>query len=138
MRRSLLVTVTNYLGSTQFYLTITHQRIVIVGLLLAALSLVVGNSVLVWLGNAHNKLLQQAESMQLEGIQSKDKIQKLQTSVAKLLPASKIVEVQGSDFRLVLKVRLQLWSQSSLLNALCIPAARLVRKAKFNDNALLK
>jgi hypothetical protein len=87
LRRSLLVTVTNYLGSTQFYLTITHQRIVIIGLLLAALSLVVGNSVLVWLGNAHNKLLQQAESMQLEGIQSKDKIQKLQTSVAKLLPA---------------------------------------------------
>ena len=27
MRRSLLVTVTNYLGSTQFYLTRTHQKI---------------------------------------------------------------------------------------------------------------
>ena len=35
-------------------------------------------------------------------------------------------------------MRLQLWSQSSLLNALCIPDERLVRKAKFNDNALLK
>ena len=104
MRPSLLVTVTNYLGSTQFYLTITHQRIVIVGLLLAALSLVVGNSVLVWLGNAHNKLLQQAESMQLEDIQSKDKIQKLQTSVAKLLPASKSVEAQGSDFETFLQI----------------------------------
>jgi hypothetical protein len=54
------------LGSTQFYLTITHQRILITGLLLAALSLVVVNSVLVWLGNAHNNLLQQAESMPLK------------------------------------------------------------------------
>jgi hypothetical protein len=95
LRPSLLVTVTNYLGSSQFYLTITHQRIVIIGLLLAALSLVVGHRVLVWLGHVHNNLLQQVKSMQLEGIQSKDKIQKLQTSVAKLLPAGNTLITQG-------------------------------------------
>ena len=104
MRPSLLVTVTNYLGSTQFYLTITHQRILIIGLLLASLSLVVGNSVLVWLGHAHTNLLQQVESMHLEDIQSKDKIKKLQTSVAKLLPVSRGLEAQGDDFETFLEI----------------------------------
>ena len=104
MRPSLLVTVTNYLGSTQFYLTITHQRILIIVLILAALSLVVGNGVLVWLGNTHHKLLQQAEIMRLEDIQSTDKIQKLQTSVAKLLPAAKAMETQGGDFQTFLEI----------------------------------
>jgi hypothetical protein len=89
LRRSLLVTVTNYLGSTQFYLTITHQRILIVVLTLAFLSLIVGNSVLVWLVTYQSNSLKQAETWRLAHVRSSDQILKLQTSVTKsLLPST--------------------------------------------------
>ena len=99
MRRSLLVTVTNYLGSTQFYLTITHQRILSAFLALTALSLVVGSGALVWLGHSNGAALRQTETFRQADLNSKDKIAKLQTSLAKLLPPSKGITAQGSDFQ---------------------------------------
>jgi len=70
LRRSLLVTVTNYVGSTQFYLSITHQPLLLVVLILSLLSLVVGNGVLVWLGRAQMQTLQQAETWRLSNLKS--------------------------------------------------------------------
>lgn len=104
MRRRLLVTVTNYLGSTQFYLTITHQRILIVVVILAALSLLVGNGVLVWLSRSHTSVLQQAETWRLADHQSQDKILKLQSSLAKLVPPSKSAIASVDDFQQLLKI----------------------------------
>jgi murein DD-endopeptidase MepM/ murein hydrolase activator NlpD len=106
LRRRLLITVTNYLGSTQFYLTITHQRILITVLTLALLSLVVGNGVLVWLGTSQRSTLQQSEIWRLAHIKSNDQIQKLQTSVTKLLPPSKRLETHfiATDFQQLLSI----------------------------------
>ena len=62
MRHILLVTVTNYLGSTQFYLTQTHLRILICIITLSALSVVAGVGAFVWLAKAHNDVFDQAQS----------------------------------------------------------------------------
>jgi murein DD-endopeptidase MepM/ murein hydrolase activator NlpD len=104
LRRSLLVTVTNYLGSTQFYLTITHQRILIVVLTLAFLSLIVGNSVLVWLVTYQSNSLKQAETWRLAHVRSSDQILKLQTSVTKSLLPSTGMTVKDGDFQQLLKI----------------------------------
>ena len=53
------------------------------------MSLMVGGGALVWLNKAHHNVLQQAESFRQSDIKSKDQIHKLQTNIAKLLPASK-------------------------------------------------
>jgi len=104
LRRSLLVTVTNYLGSTQFYLTITHQRILIVVLTLSLLSLVVGNSVLVWLSTHQSNVHHQAETSRLAHIQSNDEKLKLQESITRsLLPATGMM-IETGDFQQLLKI----------------------------------
>ena len=104
MWRSLLVTVTNYLGSTQFYLTRTHQKIGLTIITLTLMSLMVGGGALVWLGKAHHDVLRQAESFRQSDIKSKDQIHKLQTSVAKLLPASKHTAIPMVDFQHFLNI----------------------------------
>ena len=55
MRRSLLVTVTNYLGSTQFYLTRTHQKIGLTIITPTLMSLLVAGGTLVCLGKVHGQ-----------------------------------------------------------------------------------
>jgi len=102
--RSLLVTVTNYLGSTQFYLTRTHQKIGLIIITLTLMSIVVGEGALVWLVKAHHDVLQQAESFRQSDIKSKDQINKLQTSVVNLLPPSKHTATTMVDFQHFLNI----------------------------------
>jgi murein DD-endopeptidase MepM/ murein hydrolase activator NlpD len=104
LRRSLLVTVTNYLGSTQFYLTRTHQKIGLTIITLTLMSLMVGGGALVWLGKAHHDVLQQAESFRQSDIKSKAQIHKLQTSVTTLLPAAKLTAIPMVDFQHFLNI----------------------------------
>ena len=104
MRRSLLVTVTNYVGSTQFYLSITHQRLLLVVLILALLSLVVGNGVLVWLGRSQIQTLQQAEVWRLSNLKSSAQVQKLQRSLTQLLPPTQDLANAPADFQKLLDV----------------------------------
>ena len=64
----------------------------------------VGGGALVWLGKAHHDVLRQAESFRQSDIKSKDQIHKLQTSVAKLLPASKHTAIPMVDFQHFLNI----------------------------------
>jgi hypothetical protein len=100
----LLVTVTNYVGSTQFYLSITHQRVLLVVLMLALFSLVVGNGVLVWLGRAQIHTLQQAETWRLPNLESSAQVQKLQPSLSQLLPSRQGMANVPADFKQLLDV----------------------------------
>ncbi len=100
----MLVTVTNYVGSTQFYLSITHQRVLLVVLMLALFSLVVGNGVLVWLGRAQIHTLQQAETWRLPNLESSAQVQKLQPSLSQLLPSRQGMANVPADFKQLLDV----------------------------------
>ena len=64
----------------------------------------VGGGALVWLGKAHHNVLQQAESFRQSDIKSKDQIHKLQTNIAKLLPASKHTVIPMVDFQHFLNI----------------------------------
>ena len=70
------------------------------------MSLMVGGGalVLVRLGKAHHNVLQQAESFRQSDIKSKDQIHKLQTNIAKLLPASKHTVIPMVDFQHFLNI----------------------------------